>query len=60
MSDNGKRPEEHSASDEIEEFQQDENLTQADRMDFIANAVAEDAEASAEDPEATEGETGSP
>jgi len=42
-------------SDEIEEVQQDENLTPADRMDLIANAVAKD-EDSARDHEASEAE----
>jgi hypothetical protein len=50
MSDTPQKPEEN-ASDEIEELQQDENLTPADRMDLIANAVAKD-----ENPDLTAGD----
>jgi hypothetical protein len=48
MTDNGQYRKENIASDEIEELQQDENLTPADRMDLIANSVAQD-----EDPDAS-------
>lgn len=43
MTDDPQDRKENTAGDEIEELQQDENLTPADRMDLIANSVAEDA-----------------
>jgi phage terminase small subunit len=44
VTDNPQNPEESIDSDDIKEIQQDEGLTPADRMDLIANAVAEDAD----------------
>ena len=43
MTDNPQGRKENTAGDEIDELQQDENLTPADRMDLMANSVAEDA-----------------
>lgn len=40
MTYNPQNPNENIDSDEIEELQQDETLTPADRMDFIVNSVA--------------------
>lgn len=42
MTDNPQNPNENIDSDEIEDLQQDDNLTPADRMDLIANSVAAD------------------
>ncbi len=44
MTDNPQNPNEKIDSDEIEDLQQDDNLTPADRMDLIANSVAADVE----------------
>ena len=44
MTENIQPADEDAVSESIEEYQQDDRLTPADRMDLIANIVAEDAD----------------